>query len=223
VKKTHLLAVSAAGLLSMIFLTPIFSQNTPARSQAAPATGSRVALVDITKIFKNHLRFKALMNQMKNDVDQAETRVRNQNSEIRALAEKLQSLKPGSQDYKDLEEKITTQRAMLQIDMNKQRKDFMQNEARIYHDVYKEVEEELNYLCQQNAIDVVLKFNGDQVDVNNPDMVFAWMNRPVVWYNRQLDITQYVVDALNRRAPAAPVNNNALGRQPAAPNSIPFK
>jgi Skp family chaperone for outer membrane proteins len=221
VKKTHLLAVSAAGLLSLMFLAPLFSQNTPVRQQASPAAGSRVALVDVAQIFKSHNRFKASMNQMKNEVDQAEAKVRTQNAEIQKLVTTLKSLKVGSPDYTGLEEKIQTQRAMLQIDMNKQRKDFMQNEARIYHDVYKEIEEELNYFCQGNRIDVVLRFNGEQVDVNNPDSVFAWIHRPVVWYNSQLDITQYITDALNRRGPAPA--GNTVGRPPARPNTIPFK
>jgi Skp family chaperone for outer membrane proteins len=221
VKKTHLLAVSAAGVLSLTFLAPLFSQNPGARSQAAPPAGSRVALVDINKILKNHLRFNALRDQMKNEVDQVEAKMRAQNAKIQELIDKLKSLKVGSPDYAELEEKIQTQRALLQIDMRKQQKDFMLSEARIYHNVYKEIEEELSYLCQQNAIDVVLRVSSDQADVSNPDSVMMYISRQVVWYNSQLDITQYVTDALNRRAPAP--SSNTIGRPPAAPNTIPFK
>jgi Skp family chaperone for outer membrane proteins len=222
VKKTHLLAVSAAGLLSLMFLAPLFSQGTGARPQAAPGAGSRVAMVDFNNVFKNHNRFKALRDQMRNEIDQAEVRVRSQNAEIQKLVEKLKTLKVGSPDYTELEEKVQTQRAMLQIDMRKQQKDFVLNEARIYHDVYKEIEEELNYLCQRYAIDVVLRINSDKMDATNPDSVMMYISRPVVWHNPQLDITQAVIDALNRSNPA-PAGNNTIGRPPAAPNTIPFK
>jgi Skp family chaperone for outer membrane proteins len=215
VKKTHLFAAGAAGLLSLMFLVPVFSQN-PAR----PTAGPRLALLDVSHIFKNHLRFKAYMDEMKADVERAEAQVKQQDEAIQKMVENLQGYKVGSQDYKALEEEIANRRAKLAIAVQMQRKDFLQREARIYHNVYREIEQELNAFCQSNAIAMVLRFNGEPVDVDKPDSVMVWINRPVVWYNQGLDITQYILDALNRRNPP-PAGSN-IGRPPAGPN-VPFK
>ncbi|MBN2581192.1 MAG: OmpH family outer membrane protein [Pirellulales bacterium] len=230
-RKTHLLAVTAAGLL--LWGGPVFSQapvNRPPGNPstvpvAAPASaasmGPRLALIDVSRIFKKHYRFQALIDQMKQDASQAEARVRERNNAIQKEIEELQSYKVGSAKYKELEEVIANKRAKLSIDVNMQRKEFMQREAKIYHDVYLEIEKVLDYYCQNQSIDMVLRFSGEPVDVNNPESIGIWINRPVVWYNRGLDITDYILSILNRGNPAPA--NNTIGRPPAGPNSIPFK
>jgi len=234
VKTTHLLAVTAAGLWLLMLWEPAYSQQGPvsrppgnpaltptAAPSSAAVTGPRLALIDISRIFKNHFRFKAMIDDMKGDASQAESQVRQRNNAIQQMIDNLKTYKIGSTEYKALEEDIANKRAKLSIDVQMQRKEFMQREAKIYHDVYQEIEQELDYFCQQQAVDMVLRFSGEPVDVNNPESIGIWINRPVVWYNRGLDITDYILNALNRRNPAPA--NNTIGRPPAGPATVPFK
>ena len=84
--------------------------------------------------------------------------------------------------------------------------------AKIYHTAYTEIIQEVNYYCARNGIAMVLRFNGDPVDTGaQPQEILAYINRPVVWHNQGLDITQVVLDSLNRRAGAAPAPNSRPG------------
>ncbi len=57
--------------------------------------------------------------------------------------------KPGSPEYTSLEEKLVTEKANIQGQIALKRKDFVQKEAHLYFNAYREISEEVNYFCQQ--------------------------------------------------------------------------
>jgi hypothetical protein len=61
-------------------------------------------------------------------------------------------------------------------------------------------------LVQQRGIDMVLRFNGSPVDPEQINSVREFINRPVISYRSDLDITKPILEDLNRAgARAAPV------------------
>jgi Skp family chaperone for outer membrane proteins len=211
VKKSHCWAVLAA-VLSLSFAC----SQVMAQAPAAPAAGPRLALIDVSRIFKNHERFKGMMNDMKTAVEQAEADVKREREEMTKLAEQLQEFRKGTPNYKQLEEDLAKRQADLTVRVSLRKNEFLAREAKIYHAVYQEILQATDYFCKQNRIDMVLRFNGDPVDVDKPESVLTWINKPVVWYDRGLDITDAILADLNRNA-ATPAN----ARQPARPG-VPF-
>jgi Skp family chaperone for outer membrane proteins len=224
-------AIAAAAILSLsVFVSLAQAQTqTPAQPQARAAAGqalpgTRIALLDVNRIFKSHERFKAAMEGMKHNVEAAETQVRNDRNAITKLGEDLQLLKKGTPDYKALEEELTKRQADLQVAVQLKKNEFVQREAENYNAVYQEILQETNYFCRENAIDVVLRFNGESVDVEQPNSVLSFINRQVVWNNPGLDITDQILQRLNGRAGgAAPATANRANSaaQPARP-TVPF-
>ena len=78
----------------------------------------------------------------------------------------------------------------------------MEREAKIYYTVYQEVNDEVKYYSDRNGITMVLRFNGDPVDVNNRESVMREINKPIVYQNG-VDITPKILEALNKRTPVA--------------------
>ena len=99
-----------------------------------------------------------------------------------------------------------------------QKNEFLQREAKIYHNVYQEIWQATDYFCKQNRIDMVLRFNGEAVDVNRPDSVLTYINKPVVWYDRGLDITDQILQELNRTA----INPGPANRTGPMRPGVPF-
>ncbi len=95
---------------------------------------------------------------------------------------------------------MAKRQADLQVRVQLQKNQFLQQEATIYHNVYQEILQATEYYCKQNNIDMVYKFSGDPVDVNRPDSVLNFINKPVVWYQKSLDITPAILQELNRTA-----------------------
>ncbi len=198
-------AVLVAVVLSAVLAqSPAVAQH-PTRTAVRPTRGAPiVALIDVSRIFKSHSRFKAMMDGMKADVARAETQVKSERDAIRKRAEEASSYRKGTPDYKAIEEEVTKRQADLSVRVQLQKKEFLEREAKIYHNVYQEILQEVDYYCASNGITMVLRFNGEQVDANRPEDVLRNINKPVVWHNRNLDITQVVIDNLNRRTSTVP-------------------
>ena len=227
------------GAISALVASLCFSLST-ARAQAPggippaqpPAAGTRIAFIDVGKIFKNDARFKALMEDMKRDVQGAENLVREERDRIGKLEEDLRTYTKGTQAYQQLEEQITARKADLTVKVQIQGKQFQQRQAKIYYNVYQEVLQVTDYFCKQHGIDVVLQIKGDPVNPEVAESVIPYINKQVVWYADDLDITKQILGELNRTAinpprsadergaamrPASPFNGNQSPQQPMPP------
>ncbi|MGD0383218.1 MAG: OmpH family outer membrane protein [Thermoguttaceae bacterium] len=217
-KLTRLMAVTAACLLLLCLISSqVFSQGgVPLRQPVAPqaGAGTNIALLDVSYIFKNLPRFKSMMDEMKADVDGAESNVNKERETIRKLVEQLDTFRKGSPDYNAMEKDIAEREANLTVKVQLQRKEFLAREAKIYFTVYKEIEQEVDYYCSNKGIDIVLRFNGDQADVDKPDSVLSFINKPVVYYDKGRDITKPILDTLIMRSGAPAGGGNRIGTRP---------
>ena len=203
-KKSHLVAALAAVVLSTSLAATQAAGQAPARTASTPSRGGPyVALLDVSRVFKNNSRFKAMMDQMKGDVTQAEAWVKREREELQKLAERLKDYRKGSPEYKATEEQLTKRSMDVSIQVKLQQKKFLESEATIYHTVYQEIIQELDHYCNSNGIAMVLRFSGDSIDPGVPEDVLRGINKPVVWHNRGLDITDQLLQILNQRAGTA--------------------
>ena len=58
---------------------------------------------------------------------------------------------------------------------------------------YTEISQEVKYYCEQRGIAIVMNFNGDQMHDENPEEIARGISRQVVYYNKALDITPYIM------------------------------
>ena len=219
-RKPFLLAALAASVALIVLVGMYASAQIPGRQPVRPAySGSPIALVDVSFIFKEHLRFKASMDQMKADVERAEADVKSIRTNIMRLAKQLDELNKGSLDHKKLEEEITQRQANLAVRVQLQKNEFLQREAKIYFQTYQQVLYTVENYAKRNGISMVLRFNGDPVDMAVPQSVLQHINKPVVWYAQDRDITKVVLDELNR----TPVGNpgSRMGVNPTRPGAFP--
>lgn len=213
-KNSHRWAILAVVVSVGCLISLAVAQNTNGPARPQNGAGPRLALIDVSKIFKSHSRFKLQMEEMKRDVQAAENKVRQEREEINKMAtEILPQFQKGTQQYSEMEEQLADRQAKLAVAVNRQKNEFLQREATIYHNVYQEIWQATDYFCRQNAIDMVLRFNGDPVDVQRPDSVLTYINKPVVWYDPGLDITEAILRDVNR--PAA--NPNPATATPGSP------
>ena len=200
-RKFYLLATLVAVVLPSGIAAAQSAGQPPVRQ---PQYAPPVALLDVSRVFSEHLRFKAMMEDMKAEVQRAESDIKVERDAIRKLAERLKEYKQGTSVYKSIEEDLTKRESDLRVRVELRRKTFLENEAKIYHNVYQEILQQVDYYCASRGIGMVLRFNGEAADAGRPEDVLRYINKPVVWHNRALDITQVVLDDLNRRsAPAA--------------------
>jgi Skp family chaperone for outer membrane proteins len=176
------------------------SQVAAQRSDGAP----EVAILDLAYIYENHVRFKALNEEMRRDVEAAENDLKIKREELQKMIEKLEDYRRNSPEYRELEEEITRLQAKLQADVNLQKKAFMEQEARNYFTVYQEVTEAIKIYCDKHGIVLVLRFNGNPIDQENPQEVVKALNNTVLHYHKNIDITPHILAMVNKNRRPTP-------------------
>jgi len=163
-------------------------------------SGTAVAVIDVPYIFKNHLRFKQQIEDIKKDIDAYKDVVTQQQTQLRTETEKLNQFKPGTPEYKTVEENIARMRVNFQLDSAKRQKEFMEQEAKIYFNVYKEIEAAVADFAVRNRIALVLRYSAEDMDPAKRESIMQGINRMVIYQNR-LNITDLILDTLNRGTP----------------------
>ena len=200
---------------------------------SAPVAGTSVAVIDIAYIFKNHVRFNAQMNDMKRDIEAFDASIRGDQQNFAKKREALPTFNPSSKEYKAAEEELAHMKSDLDIKVAVKRREFLEQEAKVYYGIYREIEDSVAMFAQRNRIGLVLRYSGDEMKPDDRASVLQGVNKPVVYQDR-LDITQHILNQLNAGAtmpagaggvaPPAPGTNGSTippGTQNARPPVIP--
>lgn len=201
--KFHLL--TALATISLAFLVA----PQPAAAQAQ--SGGKVAIIDLTYVFKHHARFESLTTAMRRDVEAAEAQLKTERDALTKLVEQLDDYRKGTPEYKNLEEDLAKRQADLQLQVSMQKRNFLEQEARIYYDVYQEIMRHVQSYCESTGTVLVLRFAGDPIDPNDPQQILKELNKSVLYYQPAIDITPIILDQVNRQGPAA-AQANPVGR-----------
>lgn len=196
VKISLFTATMVAALFVGGLVAPTQAQVPAAPAAAAAPTGTRVAVIDIPYIFMNHTRFKAAIDAIKKDIDAYKEFVTEEQKRIRTESEKLEGFKPGSPEYKQMEENLARMKVELQLEGAKRQKDFMEREAGVYFNAYREVENAVAEFAQRNRIGLVLRFSAEDMDSTKRESIMQGINRIVV-YQDHLNITELILARLN--------------------------
>lgn len=205
-----------ATLVAFISLSSGFARLGHAQVTAGGAVPQRasVVVIDIGAVFKLHSRFNQEMEVMKKDVADFENYVRDERDRIGKLNEQLKQFNAGTPNYNMLEKDVHQKMADLQVQMSLKRKQFMEQEAKLYYNVYDEVTRVVARFANENGISLVLRYNSETIDPTDRTSVLAGVNNPIV-FQRNLDITKWIVDILNGSSPppAAPGTARPVGPQ----------
>lgn len=170
------------------------SADEGAEPPAAPAT--RVALLDLARIFKEHEGFKRKSDALRREVEQAEGQLKARKAELQSAADSLAALPKESGQAKKLEEQIVHDTAELKESVNERKKRFFEMEAAIYSECYRETMAEVERYAKQRGINIVLRFNGDPYDPADPQSVQKELNKAIL-YQDGIDITDEILQSVN--------------------------
>lgn len=198
--KVSLFATIAAAVVCGSLIGPITSS---AQAQGVPA-GHRIAVVDVSIVFKQYETFLARTEMFKKQVEGAEAKLKDEHTQITGLEEQLKKFNPGSQDYKQMDLRVNRAKADWQIKAQAQRKELMEEEGRLYFKTYRELDDAVKRFAVHNNIALVLRFASDSVDdPNNRSEIVKGINKSVVYVHPDLNITGLILQDLNRSAPQA--------------------
>ena len=205
-KKYVLSSAVAAALFALYFAWGSLS-SSPASAQqpaAGPSLQPYVYLVDMNYIFKKHVRLAAERKDLTAEADKLQKDFEEQMRSIQERAKQLAPgslLKPGTDDFNRLEEQLNKEKAAIQTSIQHKRREFILRESHMLFNAYTEISQEVKAYCEQHGIAIVMNFNGDQMNAENPEEIARGISRQVVYYNKALDITPYILPRFAREQP----------------------
>jgi hypothetical protein len=162
-------------------------------------------------VLEAHPGFKAQMDDWKNRVQAAEVQLKKERDYIRQQMEVLSTLKAGTQDYSAKEVEVAKMQSDFNVKAGLQRKQFGQDQSKIYFDAYQDIEQHVAAFAIQYQLVAVLKLNTDTPNKDRPDEVAAALSGPVMYYAKHLDITEFIIRKIND--PNATARNNTGPRR----------
>ena len=209
--KFKILAAVAAIVLTVgCMATDSYGQNQGPATQPS-AVSSQVALLDVGYVFKKNAHFQALKENLTNEMKRIDGRLKAKRDAIVERAKALKELRVGTPDYKELESQVARLQADLQVEVQIMKKELMTQEAKIYHEVYIEIYQEVEAIAQTYGFVVVMQFNGTLANGESPEEIMREISRPIVWHNSALDITPEVLKRLNMRSAGTANSNSRQG------------
>ena len=178
-----------------------------ASSAVLAQDGTAIAVLDVTNVFENNIRFKQAMADIKSDIKNYEAEVVNRRKQLEKKRELAGTYNADSQQFRDLEKQYAKMMADLQIDMQLRKKEFMVREAKIYFQAYEELERFVGDFSARRRIGLVIKFHGGKINVKSPQSVVNGVQRPVVFFEPTLDITQPILEMVNHGVAPPKVGN----------------
>ena len=213
---SSLCATFVAGVLLVSVYSSLSAQTAPS-AQPAPSgaarAGGHVAVIDIGYIFRNHEGFKNALDGIKAEYENYEKQVREQQQSMTAKAEQLKALPAGSPEYRALEEELAGLSTRMRLDLGRKQKERVDKEARVYFNAYREIELMVQRFADRYGIDLVIRYNSEEMDVNKPESVLQGINKFIV-FNRGLDISNHILNELKTQSPPPGARNAAAPQIP---------
>ncbi len=172
--------------------------SIPAFAQSA---GTSVVVLDVGKVFKEHRRFKQKMETMKGDVTNFENYLKSQRTKVQNMVTELkEKFKTGTPGYAAQEKQIAKISSDMEVETRLKRKEFVQHEAKIFYDTYQEITSAVAQFATKYKIDLVLRFNSEPINPDNPQQILAGVNQNIVYHSKPRDVTVQIIEMLNGRA-----------------------
>lgn len=186
---------SIAVMVALIATTILFAPQVQAQT--------RVAIVDIGQIFKGHPQFSKQLEMLKGQADQFKAASIAAQQTLVVQAEELKGYRPDSPEYQALESKLAQESAAMEVQQRNKMRDLMLVEAKLHYDTYQQVNGLVEQYCDAQQIQLVLRYNNEQMDPKNPASVMQRVNSSVIFHNPNNDITQAIIRQLGGQASSA--------------------
>lgn len=199
VRKFSLLAAAAAILGTLVILNPVPAQQ-PAADPAAAAAPHKIGLIDMAFIFKNYDKFKAQTEALKKEAEAAEAEAQKTIQQGQELQKSLTSFTQGSKEYTEVESKLIDLQSKLNSFKQKEQREIVRKQAELYKQIYLEVQTVVNQYATYYNYTLVMRFSREEVAASgDPQQIINNMNRQVVFYKTQDDITEPILKHMNQQ------------------------
>ena len=186
--------------------------NPPAQysqsSTSAPLQTRGIRVINIGQVIKKYQKFQQYEASLKQVTQELQKKVEGQRAQAQNLQKEMERPDTPSTRREELERQMKQLQRQAQDELDEAKQRMTKNEFEQMVQIYKEVEDAVGAYCRSGNIELVLQYS----DAMAPDKYLPQnfqqklVNRACmpIYVDPRMDISQAVVDMLNRRLASAP-------------------
>lgn len=152
-----------------------------------------IALINLQYVFDRYEPFQKQKAELEIAAKLAGSAIRLRKKSVDKLSDDLKKQTPDSPEFRQLEQTLVKEKIELSCQFESKKREFARRELQAYHETYGEIQQVLKQYIAEKGIAVVLRLHDwDRTGLNcGPNLKF--LNKPVVAYNADIDITKDVL------------------------------
>lgn len=184
--------------LSLLSAIVICCTSSPrAEEGKLPQQGHLVAILDYDNVLQNSLRYKTDLEKLKSDTWKVESEFKTQSEKVRQLEEAIKGLQPGSPDFVKHRDEATYKKHELQARIQLERTKYEEQRVQLEAAVMKQIDNITQQISVENNIAMVTNVATRQPQFHDLESTERHRQRPVVYFNPGLDLTNLVLTKMN--------------------------
>lgn len=154
---------------------------------------TKVAVVDIGLVFKNHPSFSQNLESLKKEADGFKEETRQMQAKLMEKAGVLKNYQPDSAEFRQAETSLAQESAALEVQQRNKLRGLMEREAKLHHDTYIQIKSAISKFCEERGIQLVIRHDSAKMDPNQPATIMQKVNSKIVFHRPNNEITQQIV------------------------------
>jgi Skp family chaperone for outer membrane proteins len=159
----------------------------------------KIGLIDINYLFNHYEKFTMMREELKAEAEEAEKTMRSEVERLQSMQRQLKDFDSGSKEFLGKEREITELQVKLQSEQKLLQGQFLRKEAKIHQTVYQEVSDMVEKFCTSKKYTLILKFNREEMNGDDPREVQFVLQKQVVFSRPEDDITETVLKVMNNK------------------------
>ena len=167
----------------------------------AADNGLRIGLIDIGVVFKNYSRKADLEKQINAKKDELENKSKAEADKLEGIRRSMQTLQPGTDLFRQKAKELKLGRSQLQVMQDNWQEDLKFQIENLTLMILDEIEDRVRKFGADNKYDLVVKIDkgewAERVDERFQERIFRAQVSSLLYYDKKLDVTPFVVAMLN--------------------------
>ena len=204
------LALALTAALAVGIQMPAWGQEQAAPKQAAPKAAaaaterapSRVGLIDMAKVFEGYSKFKVLRDELAAEIERSDAEARVMVEKMQGMQKEMQEsgLQPGSAEYEAKEKQILDAKGEFEAFRAATQRKLARRESEMFKEIYADTTAMIRKYAEWAEYTVVIRFDSKDIEDDTPPAeAVQRMNKQVVFYQPDNDITGVVLQSLNKQ------------------------
>ncbi len=182
-------------------IVPVLAQDGAKPAAPKDATPHRVGLVDMAEVFQGYKKFEQLRTALSTEIEKSDAEAKLMVERMQAMQQEMaeSKLAPGSAQYEQAEKALLDAKGEFEAFRAATQRKLARRESEMFKVIYADTTMMVKKYAEYAKYTVVMRFDRKDIDENTaPNEAVQRMNKQVVYYRADDDITDVVLSTLNK-------------------------